>query len=117
MTAKTVRGRAARPSYPAETRASAVQEVLDIQDDHPSLWAAVSEVAPRIGCAPKTLLEWVQDSGQLGTVDPVLLSNRKRLAAMSKAELELENQRLRAENDVLRQACLIFARGTAGGRF
>ncbi|KEO59942.1 hypothetical protein DT23_15050 [Thioclava indica] len=61
MAAKTVRGRAARPSYPAETRASAVQEVLNIQDDHPSLWAAVSEVALRVGCAPKTLLEWVQD--------------------------------------------------------
>ncbi|WP_022707297.1 transposase [Paracoccus zeaxanthinifaciens] len=117
MTAKTVQGKAARPSYPAETRASAVQEVLDVQDDHPSLWAAVTEVAPRVGCAPKTLLEWVQDSGLLQTVDSRLLSNRKRLAALSKAELELENQRLRAENDVLRQACVIFARGPAGGGF
>ena len=117
MTEKTARGRAARPSYPADARARAVQDVLDIQDDHPSLWAAVSEVAPRVGCAPKTLLEWVQDSGLLQTVDPVLLSNRKRLAAMSKTELEQENKRLRAENDVLRRACLIFARGPAGGGF
>ena len=117
MAAKTVQRRAARPSHPTETMSSAVQEVLDIQDDHPSLWAAVSEVAPRVGCAPKTLLEWVQDSGPLQTVDPVLLSNRKRLAAMSKTELEQENKRLRAENDVLRRACLIFARGPAGGGF
>lgn len=117
MTEKTALRRAARPSYPADTRARAVQNVLAIQNDHPSLWAAVSEVASRVGCAPKTLLEWVQDSGLLEAVDPVLLSNRKRLATMSKAELELEKQRLRAENDVLRRACLIFARGPAGGGF
>ena len=89
--------------------------MLDIQDNHPSLWAAVSEVAPRVGCAPKTLLEWLHDSGLLQTVDLVLLSNRKRLAAMSKAELELENRRLRAESEVLRGACVILARGPAGG--
>lgn len=85
-----------------------MQEVLEIRDNHPSLWAAVAEVAPRVGCAPKTLLE---------SVDPALLSNRKRIAMISKADLELENQRLRAENEVLRRACLIFARGPAGGGF
>ena len=115
MTQKTRQERTPRTPYPAETRKRAVQEVLDIRGDHPSLWAAVTEVAPRVGCRPKTLLEWVQESGQLENVDAALLSNRKRLAALPKAELELENQRLRAENAVLRKACMIFAQGPDGG--
>ena len=35
--------------------------------DWPSLWAAVESIAPKIGCIPQTLLEWVKrhkvDSG------------------------------------------------------
>ena len=36
--------------------------------EYPSLWAAVESIAPKIGCVPQTLLEWVKrveiDAGQ-----------------------------------------------------
>ncbi len=32
------------------------------RDEYPSLWAAIESIAPKIGCAPQTLLEWVKQN-------------------------------------------------------
>ena len=34
--------------------------VLEHREEYPSLWAAIESIAPKIGCVPQTLLEWVK---------------------------------------------------------
>lgn len=54
--------------FSPEVRERAVRMVQEHRDAYPSLWAAVDSIAPKIGCVPQTLLEWVKraevDSGQ-----------------------------------------------------
>jgi len=49
-------------------RARAVRMVQEHRGEHPSLWTAIESIAPKVGCVPPTLLEWVKkaevDSGQ-----------------------------------------------------
>jgi transposase-like protein len=33
--------------------------VQEPRGEHPSLWAAIESIAPKIGCVPQTLHEWV----------------------------------------------------------
>ena len=53
--------------FSPEVRERAVRMVQEHRDEYPSLWAAVESIAPKIGCVPQTLLEWVKrdevDSG------------------------------------------------------
>lgn len=66
--------------------------------DYPSLWAAVDSIAPKIGCVPQTLLEWVKreevDNGQR---DGLTTRERERIKA-----LEREGKELRRANDTLK---------------
>ncbi len=54
--------------FSPEVRERAVRLVQEHRDEYPSLWAAVESIAPKIGCVPQTLLDWVKrdevDSGQ-----------------------------------------------------
>jgi transposase-like protein len=34
--------------------------VREHRGDYPSLWAAIESLAPKIGCVPQTLHEWVK---------------------------------------------------------
>ncbi len=34
--------------------------VQEHRGEHPSLWAAIESIAPKIGCVPQTLHEWVR---------------------------------------------------------
>lgn len=45
-----------------DVRERAVRMVQGHRGEYPSLWAAVESIAPRIGCVPQTLLEWVKCS-------------------------------------------------------
>jgi transposase len=38
----------------------AVRLVQEHRDEYPSLWAAIELIAPKIGCVPQTLNEWVK---------------------------------------------------------
>ena len=53
--------------FSPEVRERAVRMVQEHRGEYPSLWAAVESIAPKIGCVPQTLLEWVKrrevDSG------------------------------------------------------
>jgi transposase len=43
-----------------EVRERAVGMVQEHRGDDPSLWAAIESMAPKIGCVPQTLHEWVK---------------------------------------------------------
>ena len=44
--------------YTSEIRERAVQLLIESKKDYPSNWAAVSAIAPKIGCTPETLRVW-----------------------------------------------------------
>jgi transposase len=56
MTSKTT------DKFSSEVRERAVRMVRDHGDDHPSHWAAIGSIAPKIGCTPETLRKWVRRS-------------------------------------------------------
>ena len=55
--------------FSPEMRERAVRMVQEHRGEYPSLWAAIESIAPKVGCVPPTLLEWVKkaevDSGAL----------------------------------------------------
>ena len=91
--------------FSLEVRERAVRMVQEHQGEYPSLWAAVESIAPKIGCVPQTLLEWVKkqdvDSGQR---DGLTTSERERIKA-----LEREVKELRRANEILKTASAFFA--------
>jgi transposase len=73
--------------------------------DYPSLWAAIESIAPKIGCGPQTLNEWVKrDEIDTGTRAGVTTADLQRLK-----ELERENKELRKANEILKLASAFFA--------
>lgn len=91
--------------FSPEVRERAVRLVQEHRGEYPSLWAAVESIAPKIGCVPQTLLDWVKrhevDSGQR---DGLTSSERDRLK-----QLERENKELRRANEILKTASAFFA--------
>tara|TARA_R100001369_G_C3297265_1_gene165062 strand:- start:946 stop:1269 length:324 start_codon:yes stop_codon:yes gene_type:complete len=91
--------------FSPEVKERAVRLVQEHRGEYPSLWAAVESIAPKIGCVPQTLLEWVKrteiDAGDRpGTTS----TDAQRLK-----DLERENKELRRANDILRTASAFFA--------
>ena len=91
--------------FSPEVRERAVRLVQEHRGEYPSLWAAIESIAPKIGCVPQTLGDWVKryeiDSGQregLGS------SEREQLKA-----LQREVKELRRANDILKTASAFFA--------
>lgn len=91
--------------FSPEVRERAVRMVQEHRSEYPSLWAAVESIAPKIGCVPQTLLEWVKrqevDAGQR---EGLTSGERERLR-----QLERENRELRRANDILKAASAFFA--------
>jgi len=46
--------------FSPEMRERAVRMVQEQRGEYPSLWAAIESIAPKIGCVPQTLNEWVK---------------------------------------------------------
>ena len=93
------------PKFSPEVRERAVRMVQEHREEYPSLWAAVQSLAPKIGCVPHTLYEWMRkheiDSGvHQGTTT----ADKDRLK-----ELERENRELRKANEILKLASAFFA--------
>jgi transposase-like protein len=75
------------------------------RDAYPSLWAAVESIAPKIGCVPQTLLEWVKrQEVDAGARDGVTTAGAQRVK-----ELEREVKELRRANEILKLASAFFA--------
>jgi transposase len=91
--------------FSPEVRERAVRLVQEHRGEYPSLWAAVESIAPKIGCVPQTLLEWVKRS----EVDAGERPGTTTAEAQRMKELERENKELRRANDILRTASAFFA--------
>jgi transposase len=86
--------------FSPEVRERAVRMVQEHRGEYPSLWAAIESIAPKIGCVPQTLNEWVKraevDAGG-------------REGVTTTEELEREVKELRRANEILKLASAFFA--------
>ena len=91
--------------FSPEVRERAVRMVQEHRGEYPSLWAAVESIAPKIGCVPQTLLEWVKRV----EIDAGSRPGTTTAEAQRIKELEREVKELRRANDILRTASAFFA--------
>jgi len=91
--------------YSPEVRERAVRMVQEHRGEYPSLWAAVESIAPKIGCVPQTLLDWVKRT----EIDAGARPGTTTAEAQRIKDLERENKELRRANDILRTASAFFA--------
>ena len=91
--------------FSPEVRERAVRMVQEHGGEYLSLCAAIESIAPKIGCVPQTLNEWIKrvevDTGQR---DGVTSAEAQRVK-----ELERENKQLRRANEILKLASAFFA--------
>ena len=91
--------------FSPEVRERAVRMVQEHRGEYPSLWAAVESIAPKIGCVPQTLLEWLKrQEVDSGVRDGVTTAEAQRVK-----ELEREVKELRPANEILKLASAFFA--------
>lgn len=91
--------------FSPEIRARAVRMVLEHQQEYASQWAAISAIAPKIGCTAETLRKWArQEETDIGLRDGITSDERECIKA-----LERENRELRQANEILRKASAYFA--------
>ena len=91
--------------FSPEVRERAVRLVQDHRGEYPSLWAAIESIAPKIGCVPQTLNEWVKRvEVDTGLRDGVTTAEAQRVK-----DLERENKELRRANEILKLASAFFA--------
>jgi len=91
--------------FSPEVRERAVRMVQEHCGEYPSLWAAVESIAPKIGCVPQTLLEWVKRVEVDGGVrEGITTSQAQRVK-----DLEREVKELRRANEILKLASAFFA--------
>ena len=84
--------------FSPEVRERAVRLVQEHRGEYPSLWAAVESIAPKIGCVPQTLLEWVRRvEVDTGVRDGVTTAEAQRV------------KELRRANEILKLASAFFA--------
>ena len=93
------------PKYSPEVRERAVRMVQEHRSEYPSLWAAIESIAPKIGCVPQTLHEWMRKYEiDTGMRNGVTSDERERVKA-----LEREVKELRRANEILKLASAFFA--------
>lgn len=91
--------------FSPEVRERAVRLVQEHRGEYSSLWAAIESIAPKIGCVPQTLSEWVRrHEVDTGLRDGVTSEERERIKA-----LEREVKELRRANEILKLASAFFA--------
>ena len=91
--------------FSPEVRERAVRMVQEQRGEYPSLWAAIKSIAPKIGCVPQTLNEWVKRAKvDAGTREGVTTAEAQRVK-----ELEREVKELRRANEILKLASAFFA--------
>ena len=84
--------------FSPEVRERAVRMVQEHRGEYPSLWAAIESIAPKIGCVPQTLNEWVKRvEVDTGVRDGVTTAEAQRV------------KELRRANEILKLASAFFA--------
>ena len=91
--------------FSPEVRERAVRMVQEHRSDYPSLRAAIESIAPKIGCVPQTLNEWVKRV----ELDSCVRDGVTRAEAQRVKELEREVKELRRANEILKLASTFFA--------
>ena len=98
--------------FSPEVRERAVRMVQEHRGEYPSLWAAIESIAPKIGCVPQTLNEWVKrDKVDTGARAGTTTSENEHVKA-----LEREVKELRRANEILKLASAFFAQAEPGRR-
>ncbi len=91
--------------FSPEVRERAVRLVQQLRGEYPSLWSAIESIAPKIGCVPQTLNEWVKRAEvDAGTREGVTTTEVQRVK-----ELEREVKELRRANEILKLVSAFFA--------
>ena len=91
--------------FSPEVRERAVRMVLEHRGEYPSLWATIESIAPKIGCVPQTLNDWVrQHEVDEGMRNGISSDERARIK-----DLEREVKELRKANEILKLASAFFA--------
>ena len=91
--------------FSPEVRERAVRLVLEHRGEYPSLWATVESIAPKMGCVPSALLDWVKQAEvDSGSRPGVSTSEAQRIK-----DLEREVKELRRANEILKLASAFFA--------
>lgn len=94
-----------KPNYTPEIRERAVRLVLESEKDYPSTWAAMTAIAPKIGCTPETLRVWyLKHRDHQNPAKVQHMSDQERIK-----KLERENKELQRANEILRKAAAFFA--------
>jgi transposase len=91
--------------FSPEVRERAVRMVQEQRGQYPSLWSAVESIAPKIGCVPQTLLDWVKQA----EVDSGARTGLSTAEAQRIKDLEREVKELRCANEILKLASAFFA--------
>jgi transposase-like protein len=94
-----------RGRYAPELRERAVRLVWEQTPHHPSQWAAITAIAPKLGCTTETLRRWVRDAEREAGERP----GPTRADADRVKALEREVRELRRTNEILRKASAFFA--------
>ena len=91
--------------FSPEVRERAVRLVQEHRGEYPSLWATLESIAPKMGCVPSTLLDWVKQAEvDSGSRPGVSTSEAQRIK-----DLEREVKELRRANEILKLASAFFA--------
>ena len=91
--------------FSPEVRERAVRMVQEHRAEYPSLWACIESIAPKIGCVPQTLNDWVkQQEIDTGVREGLSTEERAHMKA-----LEREVKELRRANEILKLASAFFA--------
>jgi transposase-like protein len=91
--------------FSPEVRERAVRMVQEHRGQYSSLWAAIESIAPKIGCVPQTLLEWVKQAEvDVGARAGTSTAEQERIK-----DLEREVKELRRANEILKLASAFFA--------
>ncbi len=91
--------------FSPEVRERAVRMVQEQRGEYPSLWAAIESIAPKIGCVPQTLLDWVKQA----EVDAGARPGLSTAEAQRIKDLEREVRELRRANEILKLASAFVA--------
>ncbi|WP_153560752.1 IS3 family transposase, partial [Acinetobacter baumannii] len=95
--------------YTPEIRERAVQLLIESEKDYPSTWAAITAIAPKIGCTPETLRAWHQK--HLDQQNPIKVQQIYDQEKMKQMEREIKE--LKRANEILRKAAGFFRPGGA----
>lgn len=94
-----------RSRFSPEVQDRAVRLVREQAAEHPSQWATIAAIAPKLGCTKETLRRWVRQAERDGGVRPGLTTADQQRVK----DLEREIRELRRTNEILRKASAYFA--------